>query len=204
MAERPGGKDLGDSESTYLPTKVEPVQSGRARDGRAKQMESHIVALAKGITELDNDRKRLQAEVRAARSGSWVTKSSRQIREELSNLEEGLRHWAEKFSVGEISALESKSIQEKNLILEQLKGYCAKCDWATLVEKLPTMADNVPALLTQAMLAKEIFGSIFANPFFAFRETKEPSTGHSAQTLSYLYASMLEGMFVEILPNGFC
>ncbi|KAF7593203.1 hypothetical protein BBP40_011833 [Aspergillus hancockii] len=197
MAERPAANELGDPEGSNPPTKVEPVQNVRARDSRAKQMESHIVALAKGITELDNDRKRLQAEVRAARSGSWVTKSSRQIREELSSLEEGLRHWAEKYSVGEISALESKSNEEKNLILEQLKGYCAEREWTTLVKKLPKIVDHVPALLTQAALAKDIFGSIFANPFFAFRESKEPSTAHFVQTLSYLYASMLEAVNKE-------
>ncbi|KOC08107.1 hypothetical protein COH20_007520 [Aspergillus flavus] len=184
--------DLGDSEVVHSSTKIEPAQNPRTRDGKVKQMESHIVALARGITELDNDRKRLQAQVRSARSGSWVTKSSRQIREELSSLEAAMRQWAENYSVAEIRALDSLPIEEKDVILERLGGYCAQVDWTTLIEKAPTMADKIPALLMQALLAKDIFGSIFANPFFAFGESKEPSTAHSSQTLSYLYASMLE------------
>lgn len=190
--------DLGDSEVVHSSTKIEPAQNPRTRDGKVKQMESHIVALARGITELDNDRKRLQAQVRSARSGSWVTKSSRQIREELSSLEAAMRQWAENYSVAEIRALDSLSIEEKDAILERLDGYCAQVDWTTLIEKSPTMADKIPALLMQALLAKDIFGSIFANPFFAFGESKEPSTAHSSQTLSYLYASMLEGMSTEL------
>ncbi|KAE8352261.1 hypothetical protein BDV28DRAFT_4764 [Aspergillus coremiiformis] len=184
--------ETGDAGDAVSSSKIEPAPHPRSRDGRAKQMEAHIVALARGITELDNDRKRLHAQVRAAKSGSWVTKSSRQIRDELASLEEGLRHWAENYSVGEISALQSVPSEDKNAILERLKGYCVQIDWDTLIGKVPAMADNVPALLTQAMLAKDVFGSIFANPFFAFGEAKEPSKGHSAQTLSFLYASMLD------------
>ncbi|KAE8141384.1 hypothetical protein BDV38DRAFT_296891 [Aspergillus pseudotamarii] len=184
--------ELGDPEGLHSSAKIEPAQNPRPRDGKVKQMESHIVALARGITELDNDRKRLQAQVRSARSGSWVTKSSRQIREELSSLEAAMRQWAENYSVGEIRALDSLPIEEKDAILERLSGYCAPVDWRTLIKKVPTMANNIPALLMQALLAKDIFGSIFANPFFAFGESKEPSTAHSAQTLSYLYASMLD------------
>ncbi|KAE8385413.1 hypothetical protein BDV23DRAFT_164985 [Aspergillus alliaceus] len=186
--------ELGNAEGGVSSTKVDPTsaQNPRTRDSRAKQMESHIVALARGITELDNDRKRLQAQVRAAKSGSWVTKSSRQIREELSSLEEALRRWAEAYSVGELRALESVSIEEKNAVLEHLKGYCAQQDWTILLSRVPAMTDKLPGLLMQALLAKDIFRSIFANPFFAFGEAKEPSKAHAAQTLSYLYASMLD------------
>ncbi|KNG88769.1 hypothetical protein ANOM_002795 [Aspergillus nomiae NRRL 13137] len=174
MDEHPGPNpaELGDPEGVYPSTKVEPAPNPRTRD--------------------DNDRKRLQAQVRSARSGSWVTKSSRQIREELSSFEAAMRHWAENYSVGEIRALDSLPIEEKDAILERLSGYCAQVDWTTLIEKASTMADNIPALLMQALLAKDIFGTIFANPFFAFGESKEPSTAHASQTLSFLYASMLD------------
>ncbi|KAE8149805.1 hypothetical protein BDV25DRAFT_130078 [Aspergillus avenaceus] len=185
-------------EPTAEPTVMQPedladvVPTMRTRDGRLDHMESHIVALARGVTDLDNDRKRWQAQARAARSGSWVTKSSRVIREELAQLEGAVRGWAEKHSVPGMAAMTSGSPEGYQRIMERLKGHCTETDWTTLTEKLGKTTAHVPTLLTQALLARDLFGSIFANPFFAFGESQEPSVAHEPRSFSFLYASMLE------------
>jgi hypothetical protein len=70
-------------------------------------------------------------------------------------------------------------------------------NWDALVDRMtPTVAKRLPALFTEAMLAKHCFKRMFATPFFAFPESDESSTAPSAPsaaTMAYLYGVMREG-----------
>ena len=180
----------------------------QTKDARIKLLESHLVSLATGITEMDKDRKRLQSQARGSprkpssdRSSTaprktWATKSTPQVREDLSMLEQRMRSWAIKNSVTDISDLDHLDGEDKNIILEELDGFCAETDWNTLIRATPIVLHRMPALLTQALLSKDVFATEFMNPFFAFTED---STGGlpTSRMLKALYSTMLEGEITE-------
>ncbi|PLB43424.1 hypothetical protein P170DRAFT_431366 [Aspergillus steynii IBT 23096] len=175
----------------------------QTKDARIKLLESHLVNLATGITEMDKDRKRLQSQARSSpghpksdRSSTsgkklWTTKSTPQVREDLSMLEQRMRSWAIKNSVTDISDLDHLDGEEKSIILEELEGFCAETDWNTLIRATPIVLHRMPALLTQALLSKDVYATAFMNPFFAFAED---STGGlpTSRMLKAMYSTMLE------------
>ncbi|KAK1139713.1 hypothetical protein N8T08_000521 [Aspergillus melleus] len=184
----------------------------QTKDARIKLLESHLVNLATGISEMDKDRKRLQSQARSSSSSSttttttpkpksdrssttlrktWVTKSTPQVREDLSMLEQRMRSWAIKNSVTDISDLDHLDGEEKNIILEELDGFCAESDWNTLIRATPIVLHRMPALLAQAMLSKDVFATAFMNPFFAFAEDS-PSGLPTSRMLKAMYSTMLD------------
>lgn len=177
----------------------------RTKDARIQLLEGHLVTLATGLTEIEKDRKRLQAQVRSSpgrpkpdRSSTtskktWPTRSTPQVREDLSALEQRMRSWAIKNSVADVADLDHLDGEDKNILLEHLDGFCAETDWDALLQATPIVLHRVPALLTQALLSKDVFARAFMNPFFAF-PTEDP-TGRlpTSRMMKTLYATMLEG-----------
>ncbi|KAL4942783.1 hypothetical protein BDV06DRAFT_235229 [Aspergillus oleicola] len=94
-------------------------------------------------------------------------KEDRYASDELFKLADKIRQWARNNSVS-FSDLDAVAANGADSAVEYLSGYCAVRDWDTLINKFPVSRDRVPAHLVQAILAKDLFGKLFAEPFFAF------------------------------------
>lgn len=129
--------------------------------------------------------------LRAMEQGGWAAKEDRVVRDELAKLQDGLRSWARKYSrVAVNSDLESVSARQKDKVVEELKGYCVQTNWCSLLERMPISSNKVPPILVQALLAKDIFQTIFADPFFAFPETFGDPKLPNRDEMRLLYQTM--------------
>ncbi|KAL4995031.1 hypothetical protein BDV10DRAFT_188493 [Aspergillus recurvatus] len=94
-------------------------------------------------------------------------KEDRYASDELFKLGDKIRQWARNNSVS-FSDLDAVATSGIDSAVKYLSGYCAVRDWNTLINKFPVSKGKVPAHLVQAILAKDLFGKLFADPFFAF------------------------------------
>ncbi|KAL4863292.1 hypothetical protein BDV12DRAFT_30170 [Aspergillus spectabilis] len=99
-------------------------------------------------------------------------KEDRYVRDELFKLGGKIRQWARSNSVTAFSDLDTVAASDKDQAVRYLSGYCAHLDWDTLISKFPVSKEKLPALLVQATLAKDLFGKLFTDPFFAFVATE--------------------------------
>lgn len=150
------------------------------RNAYIVQLEQDNINFQRSLKGLDGECRKLQyialtaqeGALRAMEQGGWAAKEDRVVRHELAKLQDGLRSWARKYSRAAVSSdLESVSALEKDKVVEELKGYCVQTNWCSLLERMPISSNKVFPLLVQALLAKDIFQTIFADPFFAFPET---------------------------------
>ncbi|KAK1146152.1 hypothetical protein N8T08_003242 [Aspergillus melleus] len=88
-------------------------------------------------------------------------------------------NWTMQYAVGTENAEpveELMSADQKQAILDSLDGYCITKEWDTFLGYLPQEIHTfLPSLLTQALLSKEAFDTILANPFF-FVDTMDNRT----------------------------
>ncbi|PGH03862.1 hypothetical protein GX51_03850 [Blastomyces parvus] len=154
------------------------VQELHQRDEIIRQMKLSHANLRKAHEELESlvvGAQESALESMLKKSG-WSPKEDPQIREEFEKLQEGLRTWAKSQSTPALANLDKVPDTEKEMIMKQLGGYCNQTDWQTLNMKMPIPPNRVPAVLLQALLARDIFEWMFTNPFFAFVEME----GHRA------------------------
>ncbi|KAL4745918.1 hypothetical protein BDW72DRAFT_198191 [Aspergillus terricola var. indicus] len=97
----------------------------------------------------------------------YAPKEDRYASDELFKLGDKIRQWARNNSAS-FSDLHAVATSETDLAVKYLSGYCAVPDWKTLMNKFPVSKDKAPALIVQAILAKDVFGKLFVDPFFAF------------------------------------
>ncbi|KAL4948274.1 hypothetical protein BDW69DRAFT_199013 [Aspergillus filifer] len=84
-------------------------------------------------------------------------KEDRYVSDELFKLTDKIRQWARNNSAS-FSDLHAAGTSGTDSAVEYLGGYCA----------FPVSKDKAPAHLVQAILAKDLFERLFADPFFAF------------------------------------
>ncbi|PLB48505.1 hypothetical protein P170DRAFT_448191 [Aspergillus steynii IBT 23096] len=125
-------------------------------------------------------------------NNEWVPKEDRLVRDELYKLEMKIRAWARSYSVQSISDLADISDSERSNIMSQI-GHCsAETDWGSLMQKMPISSEKIPAIIIQALLAKDVFEKIFADPFFAFPIFGDDGVLPKPSGMRNLYYTMLQ------------
>ncbi|CBF84284.1 predicted protein [Aspergillus nidulans FGSC A4] len=94
-------------------------------------------------------------------------KEDRYARDELFKIGDRIRQWARNNSAS-FTDLDGVATSDTDSAVKYLSGYCAVRDWKALINKFPVSKDKAPALLVQAILAKDLFERLFKDPFFAF------------------------------------
>jgi len=130
---------------------------------RIQQLQAEKEGLIETATSLQ------QQALKHIEKGDWAPKEDNLIREEFSDLQEGIRLWSRKYGAGAVSDLDYLCEETRNSIISDLRkgGYCSESSWDTLIQKSGGYHDKIPTLLLQAMVAKDIFTEIF-HPFFPF------------------------------------
>ncbi|KAL4933395.1 uncharacterized protein BDV17DRAFT_251822 [Aspergillus undulatus] len=101
-----------------------------------------------------------------AGSSRFTPKEDRAVRDELYRIRDKVRLWAKKHS---ISSLETLSANDKESVMYSLcDDYCLCSDWETMANKMSIPQGRIATVLVQALLAKDVFGRLLADPFFAF------------------------------------
>jgi hypothetical protein len=109
-----------------------------------------------------------ESSLQALVATKWhAPKEDRYASDELFRIGDKIRQWARNNSVS-LTDLDAVATSETDSAVKYLSGYCAVPDWKTLINKFPVSKDKAPALLVQAILAKDLFGRLFTDPFFAF------------------------------------
>ncbi|KAL2862594.1 uncharacterized protein BJX67DRAFT_295736 [Aspergillus lucknowensis] len=167
------------------------------QEARLQRREGSIQSLQSSLAEMRGQYQELQAIVLARQEEAlqsmtvnkgYAPKEDRLIRDDLLSLGEKMRNWARKYGMLSFAQLEREAGSGKELIINNLSGYCAHHDLDALAKELPISPDRIPALLLQCLLAKDIFGGMFTDPFFAFtriegNSTRNPPTSEEMQIL---------------------
>ncbi|KAL6229766.1 hypothetical protein BDW75DRAFT_224462 [Aspergillus navahoensis] len=140
------------------------------------RQEETIEALREQLSACQEERKQLNGMtigrqengLQSLVATKWhAPKEDRYASDELFKLGDKIRQWARNNSVS-LSDLDAVATSGTDSVVKYLGGYCAVQDWNTLINKFPMSKDKAPAHLVQAILAKDLFGRMFADPFFAF------------------------------------
>ncbi|KAE8382673.1 hypothetical protein BDV26DRAFT_288237 [Aspergillus bertholletiae] len=112
------------------------------------------------------------------RRATWLPYSGDEIHKKLCVVQERLQDWSVEWATLE----KQLSEEEKQKLIAGLKGYCVQTDWASLVEKLPSnICELLPLVLSQALVAKDLFQKVIEDPFFYLNESGEKVTGRHGQ-----------------------
>ncbi|KAL3463133.1 hypothetical protein BJX64DRAFT_257662 [Aspergillus heterothallicus] len=96
------------------------------------------------------------------------------------DLDEHISSWAAKYAVDDIQDIESElTMEQRQSIIEGLKGYCAPLSWKTLKDQLPeSVYKTLPRMLAHAIISKDLHEKILCNPFYylddAYTENMAP------------------------------
>jgi hypothetical protein len=128
--------------------------------------------------------------IRSMRKGGWIPKEDNRIREEFMNIEEKIKSWVEKYTVADLSSIESLPLAEKDSIILFLEGCCMQQSWDILMTNLTEkIQKKLPMVFVQALLARSIFGFFFNSPFcFLYGQER-----HCAHNLEQVYKMFQRG-----------
>ncbi|OOO13385.1 hypothetical protein OAory_01011340 [Aspergillus oryzae] len=112
------------------------------------------------------------------RGGTWLPYDDEDIHKKLHVIQERLQEWSVEWATLE----KQLSDEEKQKLIAGLEGYCLQADWDSLVEKLPSnISELLPLILSQALVAKDLFQNVIEDPFFYLNEDGVKVTGEHGQ-----------------------
>lgn len=184
-------------------TQVEHIHTEaiKQKDVCIVQLRQDNTDLEKSLTELSGECSRLRSvaltaqegALKAMKKGGWAAKEDRVVRDELGILQDRLRSWAKKYSRTTLdSDFESVSARQKVQVVKELNGYCVQTNWHALLEQMPISSNKVPSVFIQALLAKDIFQHIIADPFFAFPDAIDDPELPNWAEMRCLYRTMIQ------------
>ncbi|KAL4785996.1 hypothetical protein BJX76DRAFT_355588 [Aspergillus varians] len=160
------------------------------QDDRIRQQDAEIERLQRNIVEMPQRPPRQFQPVVVTK---WhAPREDRIVRDDLSKLVDRVRTWARKYSVACYSDLDGVPTSDKDLAMGSLNGHCIYDNWDTTIEKLPIRRDKIPAILVQAILAKEVFERFFTDPFFAFMSIEGDQSVPRPEGMRILQHAMTE------------
>ncbi|KAE8342567.1 hypothetical protein BDV24DRAFT_162458 [Aspergillus arachidicola] len=176
-------------------------QQRSAYEYKLQQRDTKIRKLNEILSRLSEDNEQLQTIVVAhqehalqsmASNNGWAPKEDRVVRDELLKLDGKIRSWARSYSVKSLTDLDNIQDNEKDKVIQELGEYCREQDWASLMCKVSFSFDKVPVILLQALLAKDVFGRMFVDPFFAFEKVGDDNSLPEPAALDRLYKYMIQ------------
>ncbi|OGM50945.1 hypothetical protein ABOM_000736 [Aspergillus bombycis] len=112
------------------------------------------------------------------RGATWFSYDDDEIRKKLGVVQERLQEWSVEWTTVE----EQLSDKDQRKLIAGLEGYCLQDDWASLVDRLPSnIVELLPLILTQALVAKDLFQNVVEDPFFYLNEDGGKVTGEHGQ-----------------------
>ncbi|GIC90506.1 uncharacterized protein Aud_006940 [Aspergillus udagawae] len=124
-------------------------------------------------------------------NNGYIPKEDQTIRNELSKLTESIRSWARKHCLNSFADFEDVTEIEKDMVIHQLTEYCSQPDWNSLMREISIPRNKIPMVLLHALLAKDLFGRMFTDPFFAFPGIDGDHTISAAGYFKRIYYIML-------------
>ncbi|KAB8205489.1 hypothetical protein BDV34DRAFT_213078 [Aspergillus parasiticus] len=101
------------------------------------------------------------------RGATWLPYDDEDIHKKLRIIQERLQEWSVEWATLE----KQLSDEEKQKLIAGLEGYCLQADWDSLVERLPSnISELLPLILSQALVAKDLFQNVVEDPFFYLNE----------------------------------
>jgi hypothetical protein len=126
-------------------------------------------------------------------NNGYIPKEDQSIRVELSKLTESIRSWAKKNCLNSFADFENVPENEKDMVIHQLTEYCSQQNWNSTMREISIPQNKIPMVLLHALLAKDLFGQIFADPFFAFPNIDGDHTISAAGYFQRIYRIMIQG-----------
>ncbi|KAL2819287.1 hypothetical protein BDW59DRAFT_151585 [Aspergillus cavernicola] len=148
------------------------------QDHQIREQGAAFQRLQESLVEMQQQHKQLEAITNGREESTlqpqpmMVTKwhapqEDRAVRDKLSKLVDRVRAWARNYSLVLYSNLDGVPTSDKDLAMGSLDGYCIYDNWDMTIKKMPIGRDKIPAVLVQAILAKDVFERFFIDPFFA-------------------------------------
>ncbi|KAL4806049.1 hypothetical protein BDV18DRAFT_160119 [Aspergillus unguis] len=169
----------------------------RVQQERLREQNKKIEVLRDSVGSLQQRQKQLEGIVierqedalRSVAGSKYTPKEDKVIRDEIDKLGAKIRLWARSTCT---AGLDSIAPSEGSLVIKHLGRYCAYQDWQEMVKDLPIQAGKIPAILLQALLARDIFGTMFTDPFFAWIPTEDGESTQGPQQMKMLYRAMAD------------
>ncbi|KAL3449872.1 hypothetical protein BJX65DRAFT_316617 [Aspergillus insuetus] len=170
-------------------------------DTRISELENRTVALQLALEDAQREKQKLQNDVRVAQEGALQSMEKenhtcmedREVREQLSKMNDKFIGWAKKHSIDDVSALDSVPETELNIIIQSLHEYCIQEKWPQFQTKLPSLFRKMPLLLVQASISNNILRLMFTNPFFLFPVGPDYTSCPSPSQMAKLYGMIKNG-----------
>ncbi|GFG16376.1 hypothetical protein IFM5058_07928 [Aspergillus udagawae] len=185
---------LKDELTTYKTRTNEQEAELRHRDAVIRELRNNLAQIQDKHQKLEyivlaRQENTLQSMV--ANNG-YIPKEDQSIRDELSKLTESIRSWARKHCLNSFADLEGVAEIEKDMVIHQLTEYCSQPDWNSMMRGISISQNRIPMVLLHALLAKDMFGRLFTDPFFAFPGIDGDHTISGAGYFQRIYYIMLK------------
>jgi hypothetical protein len=138
-------------------------------------------------------RRKQEESFRQMESARWVVPEGKKAIEELDRLKRQIRNAAKGIATKDLFKIKQMSPEDRSALMIAFSDVCVLKN-GSLPEEL-TSAKS-PALLLNAMIAHNIYTTLFRNPFFFTRTGigKEPTIGNLDRILEDIFLRMVHGM----------
>lgn len=183
------------------------------RDSEIQQSEAKRKELERKVKELEVKKKELQYSLAMAEearddiirkqqvenfkqmeTGRWLPQEESKIKGDLDRLKRSMKSWSKDFSINSMTPLQSLMFgTDEELALIQCLSNVVRLDEGRLPPGLTT--SKTPSLLLNAVLAHDVYKTIFENPFFFLRDQLdyEPPRLSPDEKFNMIYHCMLTG-----------
>ena len=168
-------------------------------EAKRKELEIKVTELkySLAMTEEARDdivRKQQEQNFKQMDTGRWLPQEESKIKGDLDRLKRSMKSWSKDFSINSMTSLQSlmEGTDEEDALIQCLSNV-VRLDEGRLPPGLTT--PKVPSLLLNALLAHDIYKTIFENPFFFLRDQldNDPPRLAADEKFKTIYHSMLAG-----------
>jgi hypothetical protein len=170
-------------------------------EARCKELEekNRDLDYSLSITQEDYDdmiRKQQEGVFKQMDTGRWLPQEESKIKGDLDRLKRTMKSWAKDCSINSMAHVQSlmEGTDEEVALSESLSNV-VRLDGGRLPPGLTTTTSKTPSLLLNALLAHDVYKTLFENPFFFFNDQldyEKPRLAADAK-FSQIYQSMLGG-----------
>ncbi|KAF7169280.1 hypothetical protein CNMCM5623_002076 [Aspergillus felis] len=185
---------LEDELATYRThSSQQEVELGH-RDALIRELQNNLAQIQDKHQKLEDmvvARQENALQSMAANNG-YIPKEDQSIRNELSKLTESIRSWARKHCLNSFADFEDVAEIEKDMVIHQLTEYCSQQDWNSMIREISIPQNKILMVVLHALLAKDLFGRMFTDPFFAFPKIDGDHTISAAGYFQRIYHIMIK------------
>jgi hypothetical protein len=176
------------------------------KDTEIERHQAHAHALQLELNGAQRLTTKLQADVRIAQEGALrVIEKERHtymedsvVRNRLEIMGDQFVSWARRHAIEDVALLKSVPAMKMEDIIRNLEDFCAQDSWQAMESTSPAIATQLPLLLVQASIAKNLLSHVFSNPFFYLPTESQSKACPTPRSMRGLYGALLKSKEIAV------